>query len=197
MLIYNEVSDSLISGENYKRITQLEMQHAFDQKQNELEVDHLKERLKFETTLKRNRLVLVFSLLFGLLIIVFGVFMYSSYLKLRKTDKEKEALLKEIHHRVKNNLMVISSLLNLQSESINDDSTRLAVKESQNRVKSMALIHQLLYQSEMFARIDFPVYLKQLMDSLQSTYCKPGMNIKYRITAEKINLDIDTAIPLV
>lgn len=196
MLVYNEISDSIISGENFKKITQLEMQYGFDKKQNEIEVSHLQEKLQYETELKRNKLTRNFSMLFGLLIIAFGIFLYHSYRKSRKADKEKEALLKEIHHRVKNNLMVISSLLNLQSGSITDDNTRSAVKESQSRVKSMALIHQLLYQSEMFTSIDFPKYLEQLMTSLQSAYGKPGKNIQYIIKAENIKIDIDTAIPL-
>jgi two-component system, sensor histidine kinase PdtaS len=196
MIINNEITDSLISGENFKRITQLEMQHAFDKKQNELEVNHLKEKLAYETKLRRNRSFINFSLLLGSLIFALGIVMLYNYRKTRKADKEKEALLKEIHHRVKNNLMVISSLLNLQSGSITDENTRSAVKESQSRVKSMALIHQLLYQSEMVARIDFPKYLEQLMASLQSTYSKPGKQIECIIRAEDIKLDIDTAIPL-
>ncbi|MBN2851445.1 MAG: tetratricopeptide repeat protein, partial [Clostridia bacterium] len=196
MIINKQVSDSISGGDNIKRITQLEMQHAFEQQQNETEVSHLKEKIRYETTIKRNRMILTFSILFGLLIVLFLAFLYRSYLKSKKADKEKETLLKEIHHRVKNNLMVISSLLNLQSGTMTDDNTRAAVKESQSRVKSMALIHQLLYQSEMFTSIDFPKYLNQLMASLQSAYSKPGKNIQYIIRAEDIKFDIDTAIPL-
>jgi two-component sensor histidine kinase len=196
MVINKEISDSLVSGDNIKRITQLEMQHSFEKKQNETEVGYLKEKLGYESTLKRNRLILAFSFVFGTLVVMFGVFLYHSYLKSRKAEKEKEALLKEIHHRVKNNLMVISSLLNLQLGSLTDEFTKSAVKESQSRVKSMALIHQLLYQSEMFTCIDFPKYLDQLMASLQSAYSKPDKNVKYIIQADPIMLDIDTAIPI-
>ena len=196
LVINNEINDSMVSGNTVKRITQLEMQHDFDRKQNETEVTHLKERLQFETTLRRNRLLFVFAIIIGSLIIATGTVIYFSYVKSRKADKEKEALLKEIHHRVKNNLMVISSLLNLQSASIHDDTTKNAVRESQSRVKSMALIHQLLYQSERFTSIDFPKYLEQLMASLQSTYRQPGRNVEYIIQAEDLKIDIDTAIPL-
>ncbi|MBN2275029.1 MAG: tetratricopeptide repeat protein [Bacteroidales bacterium] len=196
MEIYNEISDSIASGENYKRITQLEMQNAFDKKQNEVEMAHREEKIEYETELRRNKLVRNYSLLLGLLVISFGIYMFYNYRRSRKANKEKEALLKEIHHRVKNNLMVVSSLLNLQSGSITDDKTKSAVKESQSRVKSMALIHQLLYQSEMFTSIDFAKYLKQLMSSLQNTYSHPGKNITYSIRADNIRLDIDTAIPL-
>jgi two-component system, sensor histidine kinase PdtaS len=196
MIINNEISDSLISGENFKRITQLEMQHAFDKKQSDMEMDHLREKLKYETELKRNKMVRNFSLMLGSLIIAIGIFIYFSYRKAKKADHEKEALLKEIHHRVKNNLMVVSSLLNLQSGSITDENTKSAVRESQSRVKSMALIHQLLYQGDRFARIDFSKYLEQLMASLQGTYSRPGKHIGYAVNAGGVELDIDMAIPL-
>jgi two-component sensor histidine kinase len=196
ILINNEISDSLIGGNNLKRITQLEMQRSFDKRQNETEFSHVQEKLKFETELRKNRLIRNYLIVVGLLIIGFGIFLFYSFRKSRKADKEKEVLLKEIHHRVKNNLMVISSLLNLQSGSIVDDSTRNAIRESQSRVKSMALIHQLLYQSERFTGIDFSQYLEQLLQSLQSTYCRPGRNITYMIRSDNIKLDIDTAIPL-
>ncbi len=196
ILVHYEISDSMINRENLKSITQLEMQHEFDKKQNEVEFNHLQKTLKYETQIKRNKIVRNFSMLVGLIISVSSIFVYFSYQKSRKANKEKEALLKEIHHRVKNNLQVISSLLNLQSGSIEDSNTKKAVKESQSRVKSMALIHQLLYQSEMFSKIDFGEYLEQLMSSLQSAYKKPGRNIKYVLNTQKIKLDIDVAIPL-
>jgi len=192
----NQISDSIVSGENFKRITQLEMQYAFDKEQNEIEVGYQQERLRYEAELRRNKITRNFILLTATLLIAFGIFLYFNYRKSRRAEKEKEILLKEIHHRVKNNLMVISSLLNLQSGSITDEGTRSAVKESQNRVKSMALIHQMLYQSGTFNRIDFPKYLEQLMASLKSTYSGQGKNIQYVIKTDDIQLDIDTAIPL-
>jgi two-component sensor histidine kinase len=110
--------------------------------------------------------------------------------------EEREILLKEVHHRVKNNLQVIVSLLSLQSGSISDNTTREAVKESQSRVKSMALIHQMLYQSDLFTGIDFSQYLNHLMSDLKSMYSRPDKDIQYSVIAENIELDIDTAIPL-
>lgn len=192
----NKLNDSLMAGENYKRIAQLEMQRTFDEKQKETELKHLQENLMMEADLKRNKLVKNFSIVAGLLFILLGIYIYRNFLRSRRSEKEKEILLKEIHHRVKNNLQIISSMLNLQSGTLSDDSTKTAVIESKSRVKSMALIHQLLYQSEMFTNIDFASYLEQLMSSLHNTYCKPGENIGYKVCAEHILLDIDTAIPL-
>jgi two-component sensor histidine kinase len=113
-----------------------------------------------------------------------------------KVLKEREMLLKEIHHRVKNNLQIISSLLNLQTSSITDGIIKAAVLESQNRVKTMALIHQLLYESDRFSSIDFPKYLGQLLFTLHESYKNPDKNISYDITTDEIRLDIDRAVPL-
>jgi PAS domain S-box-containing protein len=116
--------------------------------------------------------------------------------KIKESLEEKEILLKEIHHRVKNNLMIISSLLNLQSSYIKDKTSQDAFKESQNRAKSMALIHEKLYQSTDLKRIDFGDYISSLATKLFHTYNADPSLIKLKINAENILLDINTAIPL-
>ena len=90
--------------------------------------------------------------------------------KLQNSLNEKDMLLKEIHHRVKNNLMIISSLLNLQSRYIKDEESKNIFKESQNRARSMALIHERLYQSTDLKRIDFGDYISTLSNDLYDTY---------------------------
>lgn len=110
--------------------------------------------------------------------------------------KEKEMLLKEIHHRVKNNLMVISSLLNLQSRYIRDEASKDIFKESQNRARSMALIHERLYQATDLERIDFGDYIRTLSKELFRTYAGDFGLIDLKINVEDIFLDINTAIPL-
>jgi len=116
--------------------------------------------------------------------------------KLQKSIKEKEMLLKEIHHRVKNNLMIISSLLNLQSGYIKDENSKLIFMESQNRARSMALIHERLYQSTDLKNIDFGEYIQTLANDLYNTYVMDQNLIKMNIETDKLNLDIDTSIPL-
>ncbi len=114
--------------------------------------------------------------------------------KIKSSLREKEVLLKEIHHRVKNNLQIISSLLNLQSGYIKDKQALGMFKESQNRVRTMALIHEKLYQSKDIARIDFAEYIKNLTGNLIRSYGTGGP-VKLTINADNTSLGIDTAIP--
>ena len=115
--------------------------------------------------------------------------------QLKASLKEKEVLLKEIHHRVKNNLQIISSLLNLQSDYIHDQQALGMFKESQNRIKSMTLIHEKLYQSPDLARIEFAQYLPDLTAQLFRSYGVNPDAITLKVNVEEISLGIDTAIP--
>ncbi|MGC9517922.1 MAG: PAS domain-containing sensor histidine kinase [Methanomicrobiales archaeon] len=116
--------------------------------------------------------------------------------QLQKSLDEKEMLLKEIHHRVKNNLMIISSLLNLQSYSIKDEAARGVFRESQNRARSMALIHDRLYRSTDLKRINFGDYIRNLSNELYQTYVMDSDRVKLVLNVEDEMIDINTAIPL-
>ncbi|MGB9979767.1 sensor histidine kinase [Methanobacterium sp.] len=115
--------------------------------------------------------------------------------QIKQSLSEKEILLKEIHHRVKNNLQIISSLLNLQSRYIEDKDAFGVFKESQNRIKSMALIHEKLYQSEDLTKIDFAEYIKSLTFHLFRSYSIDQSRVELSINFEGILFDIDTSIP--
>ncbi|OEC84891.1 hypothetical protein A9507_14470 [Methanobacterium sp. A39] len=116
--------------------------------------------------------------------------------EIKESLREKEALLMEIHHRVKNNMQIISSLLSLQSRYIKDKDAFEVFKESQNRVKSMAMIHERLYNSKGLAKIDFAGYIKNLVDDLFDSYGVNHDDVKIDISADKIFLNADTAIPV-
>jgi len=115
--------------------------------------------------------------------------------QIRAQLREKEVLIKEIHHRVKNNLQIISSLLTLQSHISHDPAISDVFQECQNRIRSLSLIHESLYQAKDLGRIDFAGYLQRLVGSLLSSYGVKPDRIHYRICAENIFLNIDTAIP--
>jgi PAS domain S-box-containing protein len=109
--------------------------------------------------------------------------------------KEKDVLLKEIHHRVKNNLQIIISLLNLQSGYIKDEYTLKAVQDGQNRVRSMALVHEKFYQAEELTEIDFGEYVSKLCQYLYQSYGDKTDRIQLKVTGDHVGLDMDTAMP--
>jgi PAS domain S-box-containing protein len=116
--------------------------------------------------------------------------------KLQGSFNEKVVLLKEIHHRVKNNLQIIASLLNLQSRYIKDEQSLAAIRESQNRVKAMALVHEKLYRAEDIAHISLYDYIKYLGNSLFQFYGAKSRGIRFTLEIHDVDVDIDAAIPL-
>ena len=116
--------------------------------------------------------------------------------QIKTSLEEKEVLLKEIHHRVKNNMQIISSLLSLQSRYIEDEKYMAIFKESQDRVKSMAMIHEGLYKTNNLARINFEEYVRNLTSGLFSSYGMDKNIIETKMDLDKILLDVDTALPL-
>jgi len=114
--------------------------------------------------------------------------------ELIKSLKEKEVLIKEVYHRVKNNLQVVSSLLQIQAGFIKDDFHREMFRESQNRIKSMAFVHQLLYQSKDLTRVDLKSYLDHLAPSVFKSYADAVGRISLTVEVLNVYLDTDTAV---
>jgi PAS domain S-box-containing protein len=112
---------------------------------------------------------------------------------MRSSLHEKEVMLKEIHHRVKNNLQVISSLLNLQANRVADIGMRALFRESQLRVRAMALVHEKLYRSENLASVDFREYIEAVTEEIANTF--RHQRVAMRLEAEPMHLEIETAIP--
>lgn len=116
--------------------------------------------------------------------------------KIKASLAEKEVLLKEIHHRVKNNMQIISSLLQLQSTYISDPTTTLIFEESCDRIKSMSLLHEKLYQSHNLANVDFPEYLRSLVAMVFSAHRLGQQRIESQIHVDPVSFNVDTAIPV-
>jgi PAS domain S-box-containing protein len=116
-------------------------------------------------------------------------------IQLTKSLKEKEVLLKEVHHRVKNNLQVISSILNLQSSYVKDENTLNILRESQNRVKSMSFIHESLYRSSDFSEVNFSEYINNLTSNIMHSFNSVENNIVLNLELNNVKLNLDQAIP--
>lgn len=213
---YIQLKDSLVNKQKIETLT--EVQTKFETEKKELEIASLNKEneLKTENLAKSNALrkrqLWVIYLLVGGFLVTSGLLLiiYRFYQQKKKSNvelatkndlilqqnEEKEALLKEIHHRVKNNLQIISSLLDLQSRSSDNPTTKAAVTDGQNRVKSMALIHQMLYQNDDAGNINFKDYIQKLLAQI-STSQGGSRKIEQQIDIPKeIEFDIDTAIPL-
>lgn len=180
------------------------MAAEYDTERVEGENALLQERQRVQTAqLKQQNLVIAGVAVVLLLFMIIAAIIYRGRLRLKKASRlieqslsEKELLLKEIHHRVKNNLQVVSSLLDLQSRGIEDEGALATFMEGQNRVKAMALIHQKLYQNENLATINFKEYAELLMGELATIYHN-GNEVKTQLTAtDQAEFDIDTAVPL-
>lgn len=111
--------------------------------------------------------------------------------------REKEQLLKEIHHRVKNNMQIIASLLSLQSEKSDDEKFNSLLRESRNRINSMALVHEMLYKSEDLSKIELREYIETLCSSVYRSYVSPNVEIQFNYDIERnIHFDVDKMIPI-
>lgn len=171
------------------------------------EQKRINELARSDMKAKDERLHLVFvSLIFTLLGFAGLVYAYMKSIKNQRLIAEqkfiienalieKDSLLKEIHHRVKNNLQMVSSLLSLQTKNTRSKAAIEALEEGKSRVKAMALIHQKLYQNDDLSVIEMQGYIESLINSVQSVYKKGGHNINITIDAEGTELDIDRAIP--
>lgn len=122
--------------------------------------------------------------------------LYKSKTELQKRVNEKETLLREVHHRVKNNLQTVSSLLSLQSRSIENDKMKSIIKSSQNRVISMAMVHEMLYMRDDLSKIEYRSYVQELSEYLIRSLKGSENNVKLSIDIPDVKLGIDTAIPL-
>jgi two-component sensor histidine kinase len=115
--------------------------------------------------------------------------------QMRASLREKEILLKEIHHRVKNNIQIISSLLSLQIEHRGDPALRTVLSDVRDRVKSMALVHEQLYRSTNLAQVDLAEYARRLMTDLFRAHGALASKVKLRLEAHSVNVGVDVAVP--
>lgn len=209
---YVVLKDSLYGESQKVDFARVEMQHAFDQASLKDSLRYLNRQKEIElasaatlATEKRGKLIAWFVLL---LVAMAAAFVYRAYRSNKRQGEvlsnknaalelaldEKAMLLKEVHHRVKNNFQVVSNLLDLQSRDIEDEKAKELAKEGKNRVRSMALIHQRLYQNDELM-VHFKEYLEKLVGEIALLFGKENQ-IQTKIEAKDYAFDIDTAVPL-
>lgn len=213
--MHKTLNDSLFNETKSQQIEELQIQYETEQKEKDIQL------LQNESTLQQSRLAqanLAKNITFGgitLLLIIVSL-LYNRYrLKqrsnrqleiqqieinqtnrsLQKLLEEKEWLLREIHHRVKNNLQIVMSLLNTQSVYLVNDAALSAIRDSQHRIRSISLIHQKLYQSQNIASINMPTYIQELVEYLQDSF-DTNYNIHFDLNIEPVELDVTQAVPL-
>ncbi len=206
---YSQLRDSTMTRERSQQVAEMEARFQNNQKQAEIQL------LEKDKSRQRTVIWSVLALLSVVLAATFFIFRANQkktaanralaaaneILAAQKTEieaknQQNELLLKEIHHRVKNNLQVVSSLLDLQAQHVRDESTLDALREGQNRVESMGLIHQKLYLGDNLTSIEMGEYLKNLTDFLLASFGKTPAQIKTKLEIAELRLDVDTAIPL-
>ncbi|MCC6463337.1 MAG: tetratricopeptide repeat protein, partial [Saprospiraceae bacterium] len=185
---YVEHHDSILNVERSRQIAELETRYETEKKESTI--------VRQQQALAQSRWQ--FWLVTGGLILALAVggVLWRLTRQLRRRNEEKEFLIKEIHHRVKNNLQILSSLLHLQARQITDENALDAVREGQNRVDAMGLIHQKLYMGDNVAAVDMPDYLRHLGDTLLESFGLTDERVQIRYAVQALRLDVDTAVPL-
>jgi two-component system, sensor histidine kinase PdtaS len=199
---YIFLRDSTFNIGNLKKIVSSQMQYDNDKKAAVEKAEQEKKDIQVQEELRRHRNIRNYTFAVLSIVLLFSVVFYLQRNKIarekKKSDKlltDKELLLKEIHHRVKNNLEVVSSLLALQSAQIDDPYTKDAMQEGQNRVHSIGMVHQKLYQGENLDAIDMKDYFVNLSKSILHSFGAEE-RITIELAMDNLNVDIDTAVPL-
>jgi len=184
------------------RVNELNAEYRKEEQDRQIELLSTQNALQ-QARLSRQRLLLfgggaILLLILGLLLVIWRFYrkVKNQHGVITKALGEKEVLLKEIHHRVKNNLQIVSSLLNLQARKIKDQKASEVLREGRARVQSMSLIHQSLYRRDNLTGVNLADYLERLCQSVLETYQTGSSTIHWQTDIEPIMLDVDSVVPL-
>ncbi|HXC06432.1 MAG TPA: tetratricopeptide repeat protein [Bacteroidia bacterium] len=193
--LYSLYRDSLNNEESKKKSIQSAMQYEFDKKEIENKAEQ--ETIKTQATAEQHRQKVITNAVIGLLLIVllFSFFFYKRFRHARKQKQTIELLFKEVHHRVKNNMQVITSLLNLQKGYLRDPHVLSIFQDCQNRIFAMAAIHEKLYERNALSDINIKEYIENLITQLMDTYQRDN-EVESDPVVETETLQIDTLITL-
>lgn len=199
---YKTMTDSIYSKESIEIIAEKDALYNQQKKDAEIALLNKENEIK-ETKLSRSRAIMIISLIgLGLLAIAAIALLRlnkkinSKNETITKALKDRELLLHETHHRVKNNLQMISSLLNLQSKYVKDNNVLEVLQNGRNRVQSMAILHKNLYVGEDLNMVNIQQYFEGLVDSILNSYNKTHNDVDLKIDAEKVIMNVESVIPI-
>jgi two-component system, sensor histidine kinase PdtaS len=202
-VLYKQTYDSLYNNENDKKFNKIQLNFDFEKRSTILKAAQDKKDAIAAEEAKRQRAIRNYTLAGLILVMIFLIIVFIQRNKITKEKKrsdqlvlDKEMLIKEIHHRVKNNLEVISSLLELQSEGIEDTKAKAAVIEGRSRVQSIALIHHKLYRTDDVSAVEFNSFVNDLYKQVESVFKQAGTEIDFEVEANQTQISIDTAVPI-
>ncbi|WP_020214116.1 tetratricopeptide repeat-containing sensor histidine kinase [Flavobacterium rivuli] len=211
---YIRIKDSLFNEIKSNQISHYQTEYESVKKDNNIQLLTKEGLLQKAVVENERRTIVVVILLLGLVVVIAGALYWRNRNRKKHNDQlqvkqleieaknkslgklvtEKEWLLKEIHHRVKNNLQIVMSLLNSQSHYLKDKAALTAIRDSQHRVNSISLIHQKLYQSENLASIGMVAYIHDLVSNLKDSF--DTGNIIFEVKVDNIDLDVSQAVPV-
>ena len=208
--IYSAENDSLKDLKQTEALTRVAMQYEFDQELDSIAYQQQLADQSYRQTLSKERytqrlLAVGLLVLFMLAVILFVYYRNKSKInkllasknkQIQKALDEREVLMREIHHRVKNNMQIVSSLLNIQSKLTEHPDAKSALEEGRDRVLTMAMIHQKLYQSDDLSHIDLKDYVHDIAQSVFESMKTEDKNIALKLTIERQSLELDQMISI-
>lgn len=194
--LYRKMNDSILNDKIKQEAYKANIQKEYKEKENELIFSQKEKLSRIRETNNYKNIVIIFFIVFLITVTVSLVKNRKKNAIISESLKVKELLLKEIHHRVKNNLQVISSLLKLHSSEINDARSKAVFEESQSRINSISIIHHQLYQHDVLAAIELKQFVIELMNQVSGVYKAPNQTVETDIQIQETYLDVDTSVPL-
>lgn len=213
---YIILKDSIEKQENLNTLISSQVLYQLSEKESLIQ-DKQQKIAEKNALVERQNTILLFLLLSGVLLVAIIIFVTIQLKKatnqkkllelknkkiktrnsiIRQSLSDKDLLVKEIHHRVKNNLQIVSSLLKLQASKTTNEEIKNSLNDAQDRINSMSLLHQLLYKNNQMSRLSFDGYLSNLISKISESFISPNKQINIKTSLIDLELDIDTAIPL-
>lgn len=189
------VKDSLFNKDKERVIVQAQARYDVEKRDQQITILHTEKELVETANRAKNYWIIALVIAITMTLVI-ALLIYNNFRVARKGRSKVEMLLKELHHRVKNNLQILTSVLSLQSRHLTDEQALLSVKQAESRINAMALIHRKLYSDENNTIVSTRGYFRELIEFLVSSYGFNERGLQLTINIDEIEVDVDKAIPL-